>query len=155
MTVNAKVDIRALPSPDEGPDLINRAYTPPHNQLEQSILTVWQEILQLDRIDVEDSFFDLGGHSLLLARLQSRLQEVLHKEIPIIHLFQYTTVRAQAIYLEFEEDTKIQVMQQNTDWARQRKEASRRQWSKSQAHRSNRSEDNHVASDSEDTPWKN
>jgi hypothetical protein len=60
---------------------------------------VWQEVLHLDRVGVHDNFFDLGGHSLLMVRLQSRLGEALQTEFSMIELFRYPTIDSLARYL--------------------------------------------------------
>ena len=51
------------------------AYEPPRSGLEQAIAGIWQEVLGVERVGVHDNFFDLGGHSLLVPQVQSRLRE--------------------------------------------------------------------------------
>jgi len=65
------------------------------NRLQERILTVWARVLERNtsEIDLDDNFFDIGGHSLLLMKLQQALQEELNVKLPITDLFQYTTVR--------------------------------------------------------------
>src|SRR5205823_6673811 len=58
------------------------------------IATVWREVLERAEVDVDDNFFDLGGHSLLLLRLQHRLQTALGHPVSLVELFQYPTVAA-------------------------------------------------------------
>ncbi|HLA75264.1 MAG TPA: amino acid adenylation domain-containing protein [Gammaproteobacteria bacterium] len=95
LTANGKVDQRALPRPEDHAER-ELAYVPPATLLEQSIASVWQEVLQVEQVGREDNFFDLGGHSMLMVRVHSRLRELLGKEISVIQLFQYPTVRALA-----------------------------------------------------------
>ncbi len=97
LTPNGKVDRRALPAPEAPPAAEVR--TAPQSELEQRIAAVWCEVLGVERVGVEDNFFDLGGHSLLLVRLHARLQEVLGRELPLLDLFAWPNVRAQAEHL--------------------------------------------------------
>lgn len=67
--------------------------------VEQAIAEVWQEVLHRESIDIDGNFFDLGGYSLLMVQVQSKLQEILHRAIPIAEMFQYPTVRSLARYV--------------------------------------------------------
>jgi acyl carrier protein len=71
----------------------------PQNQLERDLATIWQQVLGLERVSVHDNFFDLGGHSLLMAQAHSRLQEHLGREVPIVDLFRYPTIHLLASHL--------------------------------------------------------
>jgi amino acid adenylation domain-containing protein len=71
----------------------------PRTPAEELLAGLWTDVLGLERIGRDDNFFDLGGHSLLLASLHARLEERLGKEIPLLDLFRHPTVRTQAEYL--------------------------------------------------------
>ncbi len=75
----------------------------PENQLERDLAGIWQQVLGVDgtvnRISVHDNFFDLGGHSLLMAQAHSRLQELLGREVPIVDLFRFPTIHLLAQHL--------------------------------------------------------
>ena len=75
-------------------------FVPPQTEMERAISGVWQGLFGLDRISVEDNFFDLGGHSLLLVQMHNRLRETLRAEFPVVTLFEYPTVRLLARYLD-------------------------------------------------------
>ncbi|MGH3722096.1 MAG: non-ribosomal peptide synthetase [Pseudonocardiaceae bacterium] len=75
------------------------AWTAPRGELEQRIAELWSQVLNVDKVGAEDNFFDLGGHSLLLLLLQSRLATLMGHPIPIVELFTHTTVAAQAHHL--------------------------------------------------------
>jgi len=64
--------------------------------MEESVAAVWRRVLNLQRISLDDNFFDAGGTSLLLIAVRTGLQERLEREIPITWLFECTTVRALA-----------------------------------------------------------
>lgn len=90
LTANGKVDRPALPSPEQAG--AERAYIPPRSISEERIAETWREVLKLGRVGVEDNFFDLGGHSLLLTQVASRLRKVFKRELPIRWLFEVPTV---------------------------------------------------------------
>ncbi|HEV2844971.1 MAG TPA: amino acid adenylation domain-containing protein, partial [Thermoanaerobaculia bacterium] len=98
ITPNGKVDRRALPAPAEEAGAA-QAFLAPENDLEEKIAAVWREVLGVEKVGVQDNFFDVGGHSLLLVRLHSRLQEVLGREISLMDLFSHPNIRSQAGHL--------------------------------------------------------
>ncbi|MEW6352922.1 MAG: amino acid adenylation domain-containing protein [Pseudomonadota bacterium] len=99
LTAHGKLDRAALPAPDSGRAQIETAYSAPQNEMEQIIANVWQEALQLEKVGIHDNFFDLGGHSLRMAQVQSALRETLNIELPIIKMFQHPTIHTLAQYL--------------------------------------------------------
>ncbi len=72
---------------------------PPQNQLERDLAAIWQQVLGVERVGMHDNFFDLGGHSLLMAQAHSRLQELVGHEVPIVELFRYPTIHLLALHL--------------------------------------------------------
>ncbi|KMN81560.1 hypothetical protein VK98_12770 [Chromobacterium sp. LK11] len=87
-TPNGKLDRRALPAPE----LAARAYQAPRTPLEEQLAALFAATLGLPRIGVDDSFFDMGGHSLLTLQLLSRVREELGVELPLASLFTSGTV---------------------------------------------------------------
>jgi amino acid adenylation domain-containing protein len=86
-TPNGKVDYRALPPPrDEG-----KIYAAPTSPLEEVLTGMWAEILDIDSVGVDDNFFEIGGHSLLAARLISRVRDRLKVEVPVQAVFRSPT----------------------------------------------------------------
>ena len=71
----------------------------PATALEQKIATMWGELFQLERIDPDDNFFDLGGHSLLLLEAHRRLRAQIQTDLPVVALFRYPTVRSLSRFL--------------------------------------------------------
>jgi len=97
LTPNGKVDRKVLARIAAAASAAEAAARiVPAGGLEQRIAAIWQEVLGIAAVGTDDNFFDLGGHSLLLVRLHSRLQELLGREIPLVELFASPTVRAQA-----------------------------------------------------------
>lgn len=95
LTPNGKVDRKALPAPvpQAGGDAPAQALM---NPAQQRVADAWRDVLRHERVGLHDNFFDLGGHSLLLVKLQVRLQRDFGVELPLVELFQRTTVAAQA-----------------------------------------------------------
>ncbi|MCP4695779.1 MAG: polyketide synthase, partial [Gammaproteobacteria bacterium] len=89
----------------------------PQTELEQIIAAIWQEMLAVDKAGIHDNFFDLGGHSLLIARTQARLQDRLAIKIPMADLFKYPSIHALAQQL-----TQLQDKQSVTWKSRKRAE---------------------------------
>ncbi|HEX2080633.1 MAG TPA: phosphopantetheine-binding protein, partial [Longimicrobium sp.] len=99
LTPNGKVDRRALPAP-EGSSYATRVYVAPRTGAERKVAAAWAEVLGVESVGAHDRFFDLGGHSLLLVRVQARLREAFGQPVPITHLFRYLTVSALAAALD-------------------------------------------------------
>jgi amino acid adenylation domain-containing protein len=95
LTPNGKIDRRALPAPD-GSRQSDQAFVAPQTDAERRIAAVWCEVLGLEKVGVEDNFFDLGGHSLLVVRLHARLQGLFERELAVLDIFRYPTIAALA-----------------------------------------------------------
>ena len=95
LTSSGKVDRKALPSP-EGTRQTQGTFAAPRSEAERRISRIWQDLLRVDAVGLDDNFFDLGGHSLLIVRMTARLKEAFHKDLSVVDLFQHPTVREQA-----------------------------------------------------------
>jgi syringomycin synthetase protein SyrE len=91
LTSNGKVDTARLLAPDRSQPLNRTEYVAPRNEVEERVVAIWSEILEVRRIGIFDSFFALGGHSLLVMRLTSRLRQEFGVEIPMHEVFQHPT----------------------------------------------------------------
>jgi acyl carrier protein len=87
--VRARRGLRAVP----------QNFVKPQSKMEQTIASVWQQLFGLDAVSIEENFFDLGGYSLLLVQMHSRLKERLETEFPIVACFEHPTVRSLAGHL--------------------------------------------------------
>jgi len=103
LTPNGKLDYRALPAPEPVRPELESAYVAPNTGIELRIATVWQEVLGVEQVGLHDNFFDIGGNSLRLAQVQSKLQELFHRDIPIIDLFGRPTIKALVEYVSQQE----------------------------------------------------
>jgi len=96
---NGKLDRRALPAPGGLFASWRADYVAPRSELERTIAAVWQEGLQLPRVGMDDNFFDLGGHSLVMLRVHSLLRQALQRDLPMVALFEHPTVGSLAEHL--------------------------------------------------------
>jgi thioesterase domain-containing protein/acyl carrier protein len=105
LTPNGKIDRLALPHLESiaGED----RYIAPGNDTEKRLVSIWKEILGVERIGIRDNFFELGGHSLLAVRLFSRIQEEFGQSLPLLLLFKEGTVEAIAQSLTSKENSTI------------------------------------------------
>jgi amino acid adenylation domain-containing protein len=96
LTRNGKVDLKALPAPETVKTSRDENYVAPRNDIEAAITGVWQEALGVERIGVNDNFFDAGGHSLLMVQVHNKLSEMFEKNISIVEMFARPTIGALA-----------------------------------------------------------
>ncbi|MCU0288713.1 MAG: non-ribosomal peptide synthetase, partial [Acidobacteria bacterium] len=93
LTPGGKVDRKAL-------DLYSRglatgtAYEAPQNENQEKIIKIWQQVLKRDKIGIHDNYFDLGGTSFDILRINKQLKETFQIEIPVPLMFRFTTIQA-------------------------------------------------------------
>jgi amino acid adenylation domain-containing protein len=92
-TANGKLDRKALPAP-EAP--VATSGTAPVTETERAVAAIWRDVLGVESVGVNDNFFDLGGHSLLLVRVHDRLRRDLDVDLPLVDLFRYPDVASLA-----------------------------------------------------------
>jgi glyine---[glycyl-carrier protein] ligase len=97
LTANGKLDRKALPVPEVTSAADYRA---PQKPQEKILCELCAEVLGVERVGIEDNFFDLGGHSLLVMQMMSRVQAALEVELDIRTLFEFPTMRALAEVIE-------------------------------------------------------
>jgi thioesterase domain-containing protein/acyl carrier protein len=106
LTPNGKVDRSALKAPDSE---LNRSvsFIAPRDALELQLAQIWSEVLEVERIGIQDNFFDLGGHSLLAVRLMAKIQQQFGKNLPLATLFQGATIEQFAAILRKDSDYSV------------------------------------------------
>ncbi|MDZ8065210.1 MAG: amino acid adenylation domain-containing protein [Nostoc sp. DedQUE08] len=98
LTPNGKVDRRALQEPSDSSDADK--FVAPRSQVELQLTQIWSRILKVDRVGVQDNFFDLGGHSLLTPYLMAQIKQQFGKDIAIASLYQNPTVEQLATVIQ-------------------------------------------------------
>src|SRR5262249_46503511 len=92
LTVNGKVDRKGLPELDGERPGLETGFEAPRDETERALAEIWQEGLGIERVGIQDNFFDLGGHSLKAAQVVARINERIASGIPIRLLFLEPTV---------------------------------------------------------------
>src|SRR5208282_2408102 len=105
LTPNAKLDRKALPRPEGKRPLLARDFIAPRTATEKQLANLWCDLLQLEEVGIDDSFFDLGGNSLAAVRMVSHYHTRFGREIPPVKVFQYPTIGKLSEFLE-ESETK-------------------------------------------------
>lgn len=86
LTPSGKLDRKALPVPD--PSQLQARYREPQTETERCLATIWEEVLRVPRVGLDDHFFELGGHSLLAAQVIARIKTRLAVSLPLRSLFE-------------------------------------------------------------------
>jgi amino acid adenylation domain-containing protein len=102
LTPNGKINRRVLPLP-ESYSTQNQLYVAPQTELQQTIANTWQTVLGIEKVSINDNFFDLGGHSLLISQVNAQLREKLQRDISVVEMFQYPSISLLAKHLSQEQ----------------------------------------------------
>jgi acyl carrier protein len=108
LSANGKVDRNSLPDPDSGNLAASTDFVEPRTELEELLVNIWKDVVGIDRIGIHDNFFDLGGHSLLVTQVVSRIRDALDIELPVRAVFESPTVAELAVAV-------VQAQAQQTD----------------------------------------
>ncbi|WP_158447897.1 non-ribosomal peptide synthetase [Aquimarina longa] len=99
LTSNGKIDKSVLPDP-EMTQLSKVEYVAPKSETEKQLVTIWQDLLEVEQIGIQDNFFDMGGHSLLATRLVSRIRKEMEIEITVKNVFTYPKISELSVHIE-------------------------------------------------------
>jgi amino acid adenylation domain-containing protein len=97
---NGKLDRAALPAPDRSDYESKREFVAPAKGLQQNIAAAFRNVLQVEKVGLDDNFFDLGAHSLQIVKVHADLHQSIETKVPLISFFQYPTIRALAGFIE-------------------------------------------------------
>ncbi len=92
LTANGKVDLRALPQPDQVRFGQESPYIAPRTPIEEVLTSIWAQVLRQERVGVQDNFFELGGHSLLATQIIMRIRQAFQVKLPLRSVFLTPTV---------------------------------------------------------------
>ncbi len=82
---------------------LSTAYVPPRNELESTVVAIWQKMLGIEQLGINDNFFDLGGNSLIGLKMIAAVKKALAIDLPMMALFEGPTVSALCRYIEHKE----------------------------------------------------
>ncbi len=97
---DGQLSLETIPNRAASAQSWNSNFDPPQNDTEERIAKIWQRMLGLDRVGVNDNFSDLGGHSLLAIKIISELRKAFAIDLPIKALFEAPTIAELAVYIE-------------------------------------------------------
>jgi acyl carrier protein len=97
LTTSGKVDRAALPAPSSSRPSVREAFVAPRTDVEATLAAIGAELLGVDRISVYDSFFNLGGHSLMATRFVSRIRSEFEIDLPLRVVFEKPTIAELAV----------------------------------------------------------
>ncbi|MCM3338072.1 non-ribosomal peptide synthase/polyketide synthase [Paenibacillus sp. MER TA 81-3] len=97
LTINGKVDRKALPAPDYSSDQAEHELLTPIQEL---LVSLWSQVLGVSHVRITDDFFLLGGHSLMATQLISRIREVFKVDLPLRAIFDYPTIEQFSVQVE-------------------------------------------------------
>jgi amino acid adenylation domain-containing protein len=100
LTPNGKIDREALKAHHEVLSPPGKSITTPTTEMERKIAETWKEVLRLDRVGIRENFFDLGGNSIDMVRVNDILNRKLGQEILMVKMFEFSTIETLAAYLE-------------------------------------------------------
>jgi acyl carrier protein len=110
LSLNGKVDTRLLHA--MGTALgTGVEYVAPGSEMEKIVANTWKDILQLEKVGINDNYFDLGGNSITIIHVNNRLKQELKKEIPIVTLFEYPTISTFVQYLQQDDSGELEVLE--------------------------------------------
>ncbi len=92
LTPNGKLDRKSLPSPEGLSAELERSYVAPRTPIEEVLVGIWSNVLSVELVGIYDNFFDLGGHSLLVTQVVSRIRDAFDIELSLRTLFEAPTV---------------------------------------------------------------
>jgi|AntRauTorcE11897_2_1112592.scaffolds.fasta_scaffold00406_3 aspartate racemase len=100
LTANGKKDKRSLPAPERKHFAGEVDIKLPQSDMESQLLQIWEKVLKISPISVEDNFFDIGGHSLIAVILFDEIRDEIGADLPIAALFEAPSIREMASYID-------------------------------------------------------
>jgi len=104
LTPNGKIDRKALPSPQEVAPQEAKAYTGPRTLIEKKLAKIWEDVLKVPRVGIDENFFEIGGHSMLAVTLMVKIEKELGTRLPLSVLFDHSNIEEMAKLLDKKED---------------------------------------------------
>jgi amino acid adenylation domain-containing protein len=93
---NGKVDTKNLPPPDLNSNI---DYVPPETEIEKILTEIWQKVLNVEKVGININIFEMGGNSFNIIQVTKSLKEYVERDIPVVAMFRYPTIRSFAQFL--------------------------------------------------------
>jgi len=104
LTPNGKIDRQRLPEP-EAVIIPGTGYEPPTNEVEKKLAVIWQDVLAVEKVGINDNFIELGGHSLLVISIISRIHQEFNVELQLRDVFGNPTIKQLSQLMESSKNT--------------------------------------------------
>ena len=108
LTPNGTIDYQVLPTPEQISPELEKASLPPRTPVEETLASIWRDLLAVNRVGINDDFFALGGHSLLATQVVSRVHDTLGVKLPLRCFFETPTVADLAIEITREQAKQVE-----------------------------------------------
>ncbi|WP_299315824.1 amino acid adenylation domain-containing protein [uncultured Aquimarina sp.] len=99
LTSNGKINKKLLPKASND-DIVDREYVAPKTEIEEQLVTIWENVLEIDRIGITDNFFELGGHSIKAIKVLSLIHEEFNAKINMKKIFSNPTIEFLSLEIE-------------------------------------------------------
>jgi acyl carrier protein len=99
LTKSGKIDWKKLAGLEKVRPSMERKLVSPRNEVESAVAAIWKGVLRIPELGIDDNFFDLGGHSLLMVQTHREIQEHFQITIPLVKLLEHPTVRTLAAHI--------------------------------------------------------
>lgn len=103
LTPNGKIDKKALPEHDTGRNSLKIEYKAPTTQVEKQLVDIWEDVLEREEVGINDVFFELGGNSLLLVQMHTRIDKLYPGKVEVADIFAYPTISKLAQFISEDE----------------------------------------------------
>ena len=107
LSANGKVDRRALSHIQVAPAETSIAYVKPATDIEQILADIVREVLEIEQVGIHHNFFDMGGNSVHVVRILTKVRETFQREIPATEIFRHPTIHSFAAYLADEQNVPL------------------------------------------------
>jgi hypothetical protein len=99
LTTNGKIDITSLIRSGEAGRTLPGEFFAPREGFEQAIAGIWCDVLDIQKVSADANFFDLGGNSILMVHVRNKLRELIDRELTMVDMFTFTSIRSLAEHL--------------------------------------------------------
>ncbi len=96
---NGKLNVKELPLPAIYREFLANTYTEAVGDVDIKLKQIWSEVLKVERIGIDDNFFEMGGHSLLLIEVYNKVKEFFDTNLTVVDMFKYPTIRSLSEYI--------------------------------------------------------